>query len=75
MVESTIPVTQRAAVLHGPYGVGHGVEDFWPVISPSPGEALVQIQAASLCAGDVHFREGWYPAPPIAVRSIVTYWT
>ncbi|EWY92081.1 hypothetical protein FOYG_08981 [Fusarium oxysporum NRRL 32931] len=71
MTVSTIPVVQTAAVLRGPYGVRHSIEHTWPVPSPRPGEALVRIQAASLCAGDLHLREGWPPAPPDAIRPMV----
>lgn len=71
MTADSIPKTQRAAVLRGPYGERHSFETDFPVKQPGPGEVLIRIEAAGICAGDVHSRDGQPPAPPDAVRPIV----
>lgn len=71
MTADSIPERQRAAVLRGPYGERHSFETDYPVKQPGPGEVLIRIEAAGICAGDVHSRDGQPPAPTDAVRPIV----
>ncbi|EXL68531.1 hypothetical protein FOPG_15418 [Fusarium oxysporum f. sp. conglutinans race 2 54008] len=68
---SSIPSTQRAAVLRGSYGERHSVESDYPVTLPGPNEVLVHLEAAGICAGDLPPRDGSPPAPPVAIRSLV----
>lgn len=68
---SSIPNVQRAAVLRGPYGDRHSIEEDYPVKAPSAGEVLVRIEASGICAGDVNPRDGFPPSPPQPVRPLV----
>ncbi|KAK5446755.1 hypothetical protein LTS15_009688 [Exophiala xenobiotica] len=72
MTASSIPAKQTAAVLRGAYGERHVVDKQYPVSHPGLGDALIQMEAAGICHGDVNPRDGYPPAPSEPVRPLVT---
>lgn len=72
MAEIIIPDVQYAAVLRNGYGEPHELDAKWPVPRPGPGEALIRLEAAGICAGDINPRDGLPPAPKIPRRPLIT---
>ncbi|MGH2406398.1 MAG: alcohol dehydrogenase catalytic domain-containing protein, partial [bacterium] len=48
----------RAAIMHAPFDLRVGE---WPTPRPGPGEVLVEVAAAGVCAGDMYFYLGKNP--------------
>lgn len=71
MESSSLPRTQTAAVLHGPYGGRHIVDHQYLVAAPGLHDVVVKLEASGICAGDIHPRDGGLLAPPTATRPLI----
>lgn len=71
MVDNAKNYRGRAAVLRGPYGEGYAIENRTTRIDVGSLDVLVHLQVSGVCSGDLHMRDGGFPAPQQPLRPLV----
>ncbi|KAF5661328.1 Adh2p [Fusarium denticulatum] len=71
MVQRAGNHTGRAAVLRGPYNGDYVIETKITSKEISSLDVLVHLQVSGVCSGDLHSRNGGFPAPEIPLRPLV----
>lgn len=61
--------TAPAAVLEGPYGDPYKIISR-PIPFPAPQHALIRLSYSGICNGDLHSRDGDFPAPTEPLRPL-----
>ena len=65
-----LPLDGPAAILTGSYGEKYQFQRK-TIVSPGPGEALIELSFSGVCHGDVYSRDGGGPAPAEPLRPLI----
>ncbi|KAF5005088.1 hypothetical protein FDECE_8408 [Fusarium decemcellulare] len=71
MVDDTENYKGLAAVLRGPYGEGYAIENRTTRADVGSLDVLVHLKVSGVCSGDMHTRDGGFPAPQQPLRPLV----